>query len=161
MKKISLVVITTIILLMTVQTVFAQVAATTSTKDTPVVSAQPAKSDGSWENKKAIGVTGFGYYELNSDWESLYFDFPADSVTTAGVGFDGFFEIGTSEKFSVEIGLGYSRLLSSDVQRSIINESYFIADVLAHYHFHNTGSWDVYAIGGAGAYVSSSAVAPT
>lgn len=159
MKKIQWVILTTIFLFITSQNVFAE-AATTSTKDTPVVSAQASNTDGSWKSKRALGLNAAGYFELNSDWESLYFDFPANNIKTAGLGFGGFFDIGTSDKFSVEIDLGYSRLLYSDTQRSIINESYFLADLVVHYHFHQRGAWDIYGIGGAGAYISSNSVAP-
>lgn len=157
MKKLFLFVSIVFISLCSTQTVVAD--AKTTVQDTPVVSATTDEQH-SWEKKMAMGLFGVGYYEINSDWLSLYYGTTAPSTTTAGLGFGGFFEVGTSEKISIEMALGYSRLLSATRQRDTINESYFLADLVAHYHFHNKGSWDAYAIGGVGLDASGSAATP-
>lgn len=133
---------------------------TESVTSTPIVSAVETGLTDGWKGKKVAGVMASGYFEINSDFESLYFSFPANSFNTAGFGFGGYFEMGFSEKFSGQVDLGFSRLIYSSLQRNIINESFFTVDVTAHYHFLNNAKFDTYGILGAGAIVSSGAVAP-
>jgi len=113
------------------------------------------------KEKKAIGVAGMGYFDLNSDWESLYFNFAsAGSTKTAGFGFVASFELGLADRVSGEISLGYSRLLYSSRQRTLIKENYFVADVVGHYYIGASEKFNPYVIFGVGAGVSGSSVVP-
>lgn len=105
-------------------------------------------------------MTGSGFYEINSDYDSLYFDFPTQNINTAGFGVNAYFDYGFSDRVSGEASLGYSRLSYSNKSRTIINENYFMADFVAHYYFLNKEKFATYMIGGASVYASSSAVAP-
>jgi hypothetical protein len=115
----------------------------------------------SMKGEKVIGISGVGYYELNSDWESLYFGFSAAGNTkTAGFGFNVSFELGFSDQISGEIDLGFNRLVYASRQRAIIKESFFTGDVLGHFYFLQNDTFNPYLIFGVGALVSSSSVAP-
>ncbi|HLD45064.1 MAG TPA: hypothetical protein VJC18_06475 [bacterium] len=115
----------------------------------------------SMKGEKVFGVQALGYYELNSDWESLYFDFAYNGSTqTAGFGFGSFFELGLSDRMSMEIDLAYSRLTYSNRQINIITENYFTADVVGHYYFLDNETYNPYFIFGLGAIMSANSVAP-
>ena len=141
-----------------------------SVQNTPVVTAasstenqktsDSSSSGDSIKGKKSFGLMGSGYYEINTDMSRLYYNFTLKSTHTAGFGISTFFEYGIAERFSLEFSLGYSRLLYASKQRGVINENYFVADVDAHYYFLNSEKFGTYAIGGAGAIVSSGSVVP-
>lgn len=136
-------------------------------KDTPVVSLATEKTKNNsgprfmTKNKKSIGVTGIGFYDINSSFESLYVTFVTSNINTAGLGFSGFFEYGFSDKLSGELTLGYTRLLYSNKFRSLVRENFFQADAVLHYYFHDSKKFAPYVIAGGGVNASANAAAPT
>lgn len=131
------------------------VSVSTTTESTPSSSSSP-----SWKGRKSIGITGSGYYEINSDFSSLYYNFTLQDTNTAGFGMGAFFGYGFADRISAEISLGYSRLLYASKQRTLISENFFTADVVGHYYFLNTEKFATYGLFGIGAIIGSSAVAP-
>ncbi len=149
----------------------APVVATAAPTPTPVVAPTPvvvaaatpeksASSNSGQKGKKTFGVTGSGYYEINSDYESVYFSFPTTSTNTAGFGVNTYFEYGFSEKVTGEISLGFSRLTYASQSRTLIKENYFMSDIVAHIYFLDNDKFATYGIAGASVYASSSAIAP-
>lgn len=102
-----------------------------------------------------------GFYDINSSFDSLYFNFATENINAFGFGFLAFFEYGFSKHFSGEIDLGYSRLIYASKSRNVIRENYFVGDLLAHYYFMSTEKFQPYVIFGGGTVASSGAVAPT
>lgn len=140
-----------------------QAGSNPTVQDTPIVSVESATKPAarfSWKGKKAAGVFALGFYEINSDFESLYYNFPINSTRAAGFGFGGSFEFGVAERFSIEGSVAFSRLTWASHQRSIIKENFVAVDIVGHYHFLNNEKFDTYAIFGAGVYASSGTAAP-
>lgn len=113
------------------------------------------------KNKKMIGFSGMGFYEINSQFESLYVTFPTSNIKAAGFGFTGNFELGFNDRLSGEISMGYSRLSYANKFKNVIKQNFFTSDVVAHYYFLNNQKIAPYVIAGAGIYASSGSVAPT
>lgn len=140
---------------------------TTTTTTTDVVVLTPPKKTPSYSSsgfnkrgKKTVGITGHGFYEFNSDYESLYVNFPTTNINAAGFGVAAYFELGFSDKLSGEVSLGYSRLAYSSKFKSVINQNFFVGDIVGHYYFLNHEKFAPYAIAGLGIYATSGAVAP-
>lgn len=121
-----------------------------------------AKSDSfSKKGAKSIGISFLGFYDINSKFESLYVNFPTENIKAAGFGSNLFFEYGFADQFSGELSLGYARLTYSNKFKNVIKENYFVGDVLGHFYFLKNQRIQPYLLFGAGAMVSSNAVAPT
>ncbi len=133
----------------------------------PAVAPAPApapkrsvSTENGFQGINTLGITFSGYYEVNSDLESLYVSFPANDINTGGFGIYGYYEKGLTDNFSAELNLGYNRLLYSSKFSGTIKENFFNAEVNGHYFFVNNSSLGLYGIFGAGALVSGSSVAP-
>lgn len=106
------------------------------------------------------GFFALGYYEMNQALDSLYFGSNIEDTNTAGLGFGAYYEYMFSEKLSVDLSAGFSRLMYTNKQRAIIQENFFVMDAVGKYYFTHSGRFHPYVLLGAGIYASSGGLAP-
>lgn len=135
----------------------------TTVAQTPVATpAAPASSSGySHQGKVSVGLGATGFYNFYSNFDSLYVDFGASAIKTAGFGFQTYIEYGFSDRFTGTFDLGFQRLTYSNKFRPVINENFFVTDFMGNYYFLDNSKIRPYATAGAGMIISSGAVAPT
>lgn len=123
--------------------------------------ASVVKAEGaSHQGVKHIGLAGTGFYEI-SDYESIYVNFVASNLKTAGGGAQLFFDYGFSDRFGGGMSLGYSRITYTNSFQNVIKENFFTADFLGQYYFTGSDStFQPYAAAGAGILVSGAGIAP-
>lgn len=122
---------------------------------------QSSSSDSNYgKGTMHAGFFALGYYEINSTLDSLYYGSNIEDTNTSGLGFGGYYEYMFSDKMSAQVSAGFSRLMSTTKQRAIIEENFFIMDVVGKYYFTHSGRFHPYALLGAGIYASSGGLAP-
>jgi hypothetical protein len=130
---------------------------------TPAPTVTPATSSSGDEHqgKVNVGLGATGFYNFYSNFDSLYVDFGASGIKTAGFGFQTYIEYGFSDRFTGTFDLGFQRLTYSNKFRPVIKENFFVADFMGNYYFLDNSKIRPYATAGAGMIISSGAVAPT
>jgi len=128
--------------------------------DTPSNYSSSPSSSFMHKDMKIMGVSGMAFYEINSQFESLYVNFPTQNIKGAGFGFIGFFEYGFNEHISAEVDMGYSRLTYTNKFKNTTKKNFFLMDVLFHYYFTKDANIAPYLSAGGGVYVSSGSSAP-